>query len=187
MKYNSATIDATLNDKTTTLDLETVNSEEQMIDELWATFTAVWDEIDPDAENHTNELPEGVTFTNPQGFARHLFDKASTDGVEAADFAPTANFDTIAEAWSNETDEDRRIAMGEYLDDMGADDLSDFDEAYNGQYNSGAAFAEQFADDIGAVDDRNAGWICIDWERTWDANLRHDYHITDSGHVFRNL
>ena len=76
--------------------------------------------------------------------------------------------------------------MGEYLDDMGADDLSDFDEAYRGQYADGAAFAEELAEQIGAVPHENT-WICIDWDATWERNLRHDYHITDSGHVFRNL
>ena len=180
MKYDSATIDATFNDKTETLDLETVNSEEQMIDELWATFTAEEEETN---EEERDDFAGNVTFTNPQGFAVHLF--MFREGAQR-DMEPVVNFDDILGAWNDEDDEDRREAMGEYLDDMGAADLSDFDEAYQGQFDSGAAFAEDLAESLGAVPKENV-WVCIDWERTWEANLRHDYHMTDSGHVFRHL
>ena len=64
--------------------------------------------------------------------------------------------------------------------------LDGFEDAYEGKYKDGADFAEQMADNLGAVSEDNARWICIDWEATWDRNLRHDYWISDNGHVFRS-
>ena len=179
MKYQDASITATFNDQTETVDLEQVGSEDGMWDYLITVFV-------PDSEDNGNsrdEVQAGTTFTDPAGFAVHLFDKSKNGDTL---WNPSDSFDELLEAWSDESDDDRREAMGEYLDDMGADDLSDFDEAYRGQYADGAAFAEELAEQIGAVPHENT-WICIDWDATWERNLRHDYHITDSGHVFRNL
>lgn len=179
MNYASATIDATYNGKTETVDLDGITTDADM----WnAIHTALADE-----DTDMGEMQEATTLTNPQGFAVHLF--AVERGTEGkGPHLPVDNFDDIAEAWNDESDDDRREAMGEYLEDMGADDLSDFEEAYQGRYDSGAAFAESLAESVGALSDSDErGWICIDWEATWERNLRHDYHITENGHVFRNL
>lgn len=174
MKYDSATIDARAGGgPVSTFDLEGLT-----LSDLYAQAREAFGDVDADEDGDTDpdEAPSNVTWTNPQGFAVHLFDNGN----------PVADFDDILSAWSDETDDDRREAMGEYLDDMGADDLSDFDEAYRGQYTDGAAFAQELAEQLDAVPTENT-WICIDWERTWEKNLRHDYHTTDSGHVFCNL
>lgn len=181
MKYQDASITATFNDQTETVDLEQVGSEDGMWDYLITVFV-------PDSEDNGNsrdEVQAGTTFTDPQGFAVHLF-RRPPQSLLTDEHVLVDNFGDILSAWSDESDDDRREAMGEYLDDMGADDLSDFEEAYRGQYVDGAAFAQEEAEGLGAVPTENT-WICIDWDATWERNLRHDYHITDSGHVFRNL
>lgn len=64
--------------------------------------------------------------------------------------------------------------------------LSDIDEAYNGQYDDDEDFAQQIAEEMGSLD-KNAGWPnnCIDWE--WAAReLMYDYSDSN-GHYFRNL
>ena len=194
MQYDSATIDAYEDGggPVTTFDLEDLT-----LADLYAQAREAFGNVDADEDGDTDpdEEPSNVTWSNPQGFAVHLFNSvlsrdelASRPGLDGAGpQTPVANFDELLEAWSDETDDDRREAMGEYLDDMGANDLSDFDEAYQGQWDSGAAFAEQIAEDLGDIPKDMPDWIVIDWEASWNANLRHDYHITDSGHVFRNL
>ena len=175
MKYDSATIDAHAGGgPVSTFDLEGLT-----LSDLYAQAREAFGDVDADEDGDTDpdEAPSNVTWTNPQGFAVHLFDKGN----------PVADFDDILSAWSDETDDDRREAMGEYLDDMGADDLSDFDEAYQGQYDSGASFAEATVEELGEVSKDTASWIVIDWEASWERGLRFDYHITESGHVFRNL
>lgn len=176
MKYSTATIQAAHVDggPAHTVDLEGMD--------LSALYAELW-ELFPLNGETCDEMPDHVLLYDPAGFAVHLFDKSKNGDTL---WNPSDSFDELLEAWSDESDDDRREAMGEYLDDMGADDLSGFDEVYRGQYADGAAFAEELAEQIGAVPHENT-WICIDWDATWERNLRHDYHITDSGHVFRNL
>lgn len=184
MDYTKATITAT-HDETGqqhTVDLEGLTLSD-LCDNLRELFPpANEDETSGDDIADPEDVPARVTLSDPQGFAVHLFaPQRGTPGL-----GPVANFNEILRAWSDESDDDQREAMADYLDNC-ADDLSDFGEAYQGQHASGAAFAEQLADDLGAVSEDNAGWICVDWEATWERNLRHDYWISDNGHVFRNL
>ena len=190
MKYTSASITAHYEGQEPELvDLEDVTNENALVDHLWAVWfgDAFGDEDEPEAEDKPDRdsFAGNITFTDPKGFAVHLF-RRPPQSLTTDEHVSVDNFDDILSTWSDESDDDRREAMGEYLDDMGADDLSDFDEAYRGQYVDGAAFAQEEAEGLGAVPTENT-WICIDWDATWERNLRHDYHITDSGHVFRNL
>ena len=71
----------------------------------------------------------------------------------------------------------------------GDDDLSDFEESYQGQYSSDEEFAKTIAEDTGAYERGRDGehWphYCIDWE--WAAReLMMDYSEQD-GYYFRNL
>ena len=62
----------------------------------------------------------------------------------------------------------------------------DIEEAYAGQWSSDVDFAQNMAEDTGAID-KNASWpnTCIDWE--WAAKeLMYDYS-EESGYYFRNL
>ena len=82
------------------------------------------------------------------------------------------------------------------VDDLGEDIVNAFievfyiesigniEESYQGEYRSGAEFAEQIASDCGYVKDNLPSWIEINWEKTWD-NLTYDYTEID-GHIFNN-
>jgi len=181
-KYSTATIEAAHVDggEVHTIDLEDKTLSD-LCAELRELIPAKTDgEREQDEDHDPESIPGHVDLCNPQGFARHLF----TDGKNSPRL-PVDSFADILEAWNDESDDDRREAMGEYLDDMGANDLSDFDEAYQGQFDSGADFAQHDSEQY--VPDSFPEWMVIDWEATWERNLRHDYHITDSGHVFRHM
>lgn len=63
---------------------------------------------------------------------------------------------------------------------------SDIDEAYSGEFSSDEEFAQDMAEQTGAID-LNSAWPhnCIDWE--WAAReLMYDYTSSD-GHYFRNF
>jgi len=64
--------------------------------------------------------------------------------------------------------------------------LADMDEAYQGEYNSDEDFAQNLAEDLGAVD-KDLTWpmYCIDWERA-ARELMMDY-FEINGHYFRSL
>ena len=71
--------------------------------------------------------------------------------------------------------------VDEFMEDY---DIENFEDMYQGQYESGAEFAEQICQDCGYISNNMPYWIVIDWERTWEANLRHDYIEIGEGHIF---
>ena len=62
--------------------------------------------------------------------------------------------------------------------------IEHFEDAYQGEYRSGADFAERTCYDLGYFSKEIPTWIKIDWEKTWD-NLSYDYTEID-GHIFNN-
>lgn len=65
-------------------------------------------------------------------------------------------------------------------------EADDAEKAYSGEFSSNIEFAQDMADNIGAID-KNASWpnTCIDWEKA-ASELMWDY-TEDSGYYFRNL
>ena len=59
--------------------------------------------------------------------------------------------------------------------------LEYFEEAYQGSYDSEAAFAEEFTTDIYGFD--APSFVVVDWDATWNCNLRYDFDFED-GFVF---
>ena len=58
--------------------------------------------------------------------------------------------------------------------DLDASQFENFEDMYQGQYTSGAEFAETIASDCGYVSRDMPHWIEIDWEKTWDKALSYD-------------
>jgi hypothetical protein len=58
-------------------------------------------------------------------------------------------------------------------------DIDTARDHFAGTYDSGADAAEQMAEETGAVPKDFPTWICIDWESTWECNLRHDYATSE--------
>ncbi len=59
--------------------------------------------------------------------------------------------------------------------------LEFFEDAYQGRYDSESDFAEQFTTDMYGFD--APAFVVIDWDATWNANLRYDFDFED-GFVF---
>ena len=65
--------------------------------------------------------------------------------------------------------------VDEYIEYYFLDAIDHFEDAYQGEYQSGADFAEQLASDCGYINNDIPSWIEIDWQATWDNALSHDY------------
>ena len=76
-----------------------------------------------------------------------------------------------------EMDETEQELLARYIDATGKNDatLSDAQDSYAGTYESGADFAEQYAESCGDVPESFPTWIQIDWEASWNCTMRHDY------------
>ena len=61
-----------------------------------------------------------------------------------------------------------------YVDDYGTNGIEYFEDAYQGEYDSSAEFAEQIVTDCGYINNNIPSWVEIDWQATWE-NLSYDY------------
>ena len=68
-----------------------------------------------------------------------------------------------------------RGLVDEYIEYYFLDAIDHFEDAYQGEYQSGADFAEQIASDCGYISRDFPSWIEIDWQATWDNSLSWDY------------
>ena len=68
-----------------------------------------------------------------------------------------------------------------FIEEYGISCISHFPEAYRGTYGSEAEFAEEFVTQLEQI----PVYCVVDWQATWDYNLRHDFSFDDeSGAVF---
>ena len=74
--------------------------------------------------------------------------------------------------------------VDEFANHFDVDTVEHFEDMYQGQYDSGAEFAEQIASDCGYVSRDMPSWIEIDWQKTWDNALSYDY--TQIGYAIFN-
>jgi len=79
--------------------------------------------------------------------------------------------------FSNYTPEECREFMDE-LSSLGITTASQFEDALQYQtesYNACAEFAEEQAEAYGCTTFIDMPWVVIDWEASWERNLRYDY------------
>lgn len=95
------------------------------------------------------------------------------------------NFFYYYEEYVQLIDDYSEEAVLAFLEDQDISCLSSFSESYMGEWESGAEFAQNLAEECCDIDPRHmSNWIEIDWQASWE-NLEYDYSIID-GHVFRN-
>ena len=130
-----------------------------------------------------------TTFTDEE-HAKELLTELSEDGhdlEEMKEFIEThGNKDFICyyEDYARMVDEYDQETVDAFLEVFDMMDIEHLQDAYYGQYDSGAEFAESFVSDCYGLPDMPY-WIAIDWEKTWDDGLSWDYTFVN-GYVFNN-
>ena len=76
--------------------------------------------------------------------------------------------------------------VDEFANHFDVDTVEHFEDMYEGQFDSGADFAEQIATDCGYITRDLPSWIEIDWQKTWDNALSYDYTELIGGHIFNS-
>ena len=72
----------------------------------------------------------------------------------------------------------RSIDFYQELLDYGIESLEQFEDSYQGLYQTGADFAEQTCEDCGYLEESNLPMFIqthIDWEAVWSRELRFDF------------
>ena len=95
-------------------------------------------------------------------------------------------FLTYYETYHRLVDDYGQNLVDEFAQEFDVDSVDHFEDIYQGQYNSGADFAEQIATDCGYITRDLPSWIEIDWQKTWDNALSYDYTELIGGHIFNN-
>ena len=96
-------------------------------------------------------------------------------------------FLTYYETYHRLVDDYGQNLVDEFAEHFDIDSVEHFEESYQGQFDSGAEFAEQIATDCGYIKSYQGdlpSWIEIDWKASWD-NLSYDYCEQD-GYIFSN-
>ena len=118
-----------------------------------------------------------------------LFNELVDDGHDADELQAfideygKSQFVDYIEEYLQAVDEYNEEVVESFLEIFDIDSIGNLSESYQGQYDSGAEFAEQLAQDCCEVPRDMSGWIEIDWKASWD-NLDYDYTEGSGGHIF---
>ena len=96
------------------------------------------------------------------------------------------DFREYYETYNRLVDDYGQNLVDEFIEDFDVSTIENFEDMYQGQYESGAEFAEQIASDCGYITRDLPSWIEIDWQKTWDNALSYDYTELIGGHIFNN-
>ena len=138
-----------------------------------------------EANASNSEIAHACGYTKPNGnpaFVEFYTAMIDAKGLNVAtpdpEFEEGSQAAKLAETYPPE-------AIQAFIDYWTEDDLDGFEEAYQGEYESGAEFAKELVEGCYDCEVLNLPyWVTvkIDWEDTWD-NLRHDYIELD-GFIF---
>ena len=117
------------------------------------------------AELHKDEDDPEFMFQDSEGFPGFLYSESSVDDALFAWLALDDNEREIVAAYCD--------AVGETMDEDAFERARD---NFAGTADSPADFAEEQAGE--SIPDNLPNWIVIDWEATWNRNLRHDFNET---------
>tara|TARA_Y100001933_G_scaffold72901_1_gene74436 strand:- start:19 stop:438 length:420 start_codon:yes stop_codon:yes gene_type:complete len=92
------------------------------------------------------------------------------------------NFRDYYEDYYRAVDDLGEDIVNAFIEVFYIESINNINESYQGEYNSGAEFAEQLAIDCCEVPSNLSSWIEIDWKASWD-NLSYDYCEQD-GYIF---
>lgn len=108
-----------------------------------------------------------------------------------AEYGETALLNGYYETWCELDERGYGVdAVAAFVRVNTIDDIGDFEDAYVGSYSSEVDFAEShitslYDDGPDGMFDKLMSEVVVNWQATWDTNLRHEYDY-DNGHVFRS-
>ena len=118
-----------------------------------------------------------------------LFNELVDDGHDADDLQAfideysKSQFVDYIEEYLQAIDQYDEEVVESFLEIFSIEDICNLSESYQGQWNSGAEFAQNLAEDCCEVPREMSSWIEIDWKASWD-NLSYDYTEGNGGHIF---
>ena len=134
----------------------------------------------------TIKIGEDVEMTDS---VTELFNELVDDGHDADDLQAfideysKSQFVDYIEEYLQAIDQYDEEVVESFLEIFSIEDICNLSESYQGQWDSGAEFAQNLAEDCCEVPREMSSWIEIDWKASWD-NLSYDYTEGNGGHIF---
>ena len=116
-----------------------------------------------------------------------LFNELVDDGHDADELQAfideygKSQFVDYIEEYLQAVDEYDEEVVESFLEIFDIESIGSLSDAYMGQYDSGADFAQSIVSDCYTMD--MPSWVEVDWKATWD-NLDYDYTEGSGGHIF---
>ena len=123
------------------------------------------------------------TQTQIEEFLENTFGWDEDELVAFVERFGEEKFKLYFEEYADMVDDIGNEIVEAFLDNFDIADISSCRDAYQGQYENGAEFAQQLAEDCCEVPRDMSSWIEIDWEASWE-NLTYDYVESNDGHIF---
>ena len=123
------------------------------------------------------------TQTQIEEFLENTFGWDEDELVDFIEEHGEEKFKLYFEEYADMVDDIGIGVVSAFLENFDIADISSCRDAYQGQYNNGAEFAEQLAIACCEVPREMSSWIEIDWKASWD-NLDYDYTEGSGGHIF---
>jgi len=95
------------------------------------------------------------------------------------------NFNEYADTYFELLETKDQEIIDDWLEIFSIQDIEYLEENYEGQWDSGADYAENICTECGYIPHDIPTRIKLDREETWNDGLSWDYSISDNGHVFR--
>ena len=116
-------------------------------------------------------------MVNEQGYPlRDIRDFVETYGAQAYASGHYATWCQLTEELGATNE-----AIEAFVEEFGIHSIDGFEDAYRGEYDSEAEFAEQYTTDCYTLD--MPEWVVVDWQATWDTELSDSFKY-NNGHVF---
>ena len=137
----------------------------------------------------TIKIGQDVEVSDYSKETQELIDELVDDGNDLEvleDFIKEyseSQFIDYIEEYLQAVDEYNEEVVESFLEIFDIDSIGNLSDAYMGQYDSGADFAQNLAEDCCEVPRGMSSWIEIDWKASWD-NLDYDYTEGSGGHIF---
>ena len=135
----------------------------------------------------TIKIGQDVEMTEYSEETQELIDELVDDGNEIEvleDFIKEhgeSNFNDYVEEYLQAVEEYGEEVVESFLEIFNIEDIGGLSDSYQGQYDSGAEFAQSIVNDCYTMD--MPSWVEVDWKATWD-NLDYDYTEGSGGHIF---
>ena len=123
------------------------------------------------------------TQTQIEEFLENTFGWDEDELVDFVERFGEEKFKLYFEEYADMVDDIGNEIVEAFLDNFDIAAISSCRDAYQGQYENGAEFAQQLAEDCCEVPRDMSSWIEIDWEASWE-NLTYDYVECSDGHMF---